>query len=161
MLLSFLIWNLRSAVTSEYGRVVPSRKSVYFRIRKLILYFPNSFHVPCTVLFTVYFHAVLSMFCFLRYSLHSKTNAANQTIQLGFYWTPLVTQSNVPAVTAENEEQYILSYITYIKRRMLTNLPEETCYGVHFFDKIAGWGSATLPKMCSSTTIFQGFCSDL
>ena len=43
---------------------------------------------------------------------------------------------------------------------MYENQLNDICNGVHFFDKIAGWGSATLPKICSSTSIFQGFCSD-
>ena len=88
---SFTIWNVQSVVLCESGRV-PSRKSVYFGISKLILYFPYNFHVtcillftvyfhvPCTVHFTVYFRTVISMFFFLFYWSHSKANAVNQMI---------------------------------------------------------------------------------
>ena len=38
---------------------------------------------------------------------------------------------------------------------------KNTSIGVHFFDKVAGCGSAALPKMHSSASIFQGFRSDL
>ena len=101
---SFTIWNVQSAVTCESGRV-PSRKSVYFDISKLILYFPDNFHVPCILLFTtyfhvpcnvhftVYFHIVISMFLFLCYWSHSKANTVNQTIQLCFYQRFTICQS--------------------------------------------------------------------
>ena len=123
----FTIWNVQSAVTCESGRV-PPRKSFYFSISKLILYFLYCFHVPCavlfsvlscipsTVLFTVYLHIVVSMFRFLCYWSHSKANAVDQTIQLDFIKDlPSITQSNLQAATAENEEQYTLSNIIYIK----------------------------------------------
>ena len=44
---------------------------------------------------------------------------------------------------------------------MHTNQLKDICNVVHFFDKIAGWGSATLPKIFSSTSIFQHCCTDL
>ena len=44
---------------------------------------------------------------------------------------------------------------------MQTNFMKNTSNGVHFFDKVAGEGSATLPKMYSLASIFQGFHSDL
>ena len=100
----FTIWNDQSAVTCEFGRV-PSLNSAYFGISKLILYFPDNFHVPCillftvyfqvpyTVHFTVYFHNVISMFFFLCYWSHSKANAVNQTIQLCFYQRFTISQS--------------------------------------------------------------------
>ena len=63
----FYVINIKNAVTCECGREVPSRKSVYFGVSKLILYFPYFFHVRCTVLFTMYFHTVLPMFYLLCY----------------------------------------------------------------------------------------------
>ena len=44
---------------------------------------------------------------------------------------------------------------------MQTNYLENICNEVHFFDKVAGWVSATLPKMYSLARTFQGFRSDL
>ena len=60
----FTIRNLKSAVTYKCGRVVLSRKSVYFATSKLILLFSYSFHVPYIILFNVYFYIVRSMFAF-------------------------------------------------------------------------------------------------
>ena len=34
-------------------------------------------------------------------------------------------------------------------------------YEIRFFDNFAGRGSATLPKICSSASIFQDFSTDL
>ena len=71
------------------------------------------FHVPCTILFTVHFHAVISMFHFLCYWSHSK--AINSSLFLLKIYHRSVNQSNVQAVTVENEEEYTLSNIIYIK----------------------------------------------
>ena len=99
----FAIWIVQSVVTCKSGRA-PSCKSVCFGISKLVLYFPYYFHVPCTVLFTVYFRTVISMLRFLCYWSHSKVNAVNQTIQLFLTKDlPSISQSNVQAVTAKNE----------------------------------------------------------
>ena len=85
-----------------------------------------------------------------------------------------MTQSNVQVVTPKNEEQYTLSNIIYIKfqnccffffevyfeggtPKMYTNQLKDVCNGVHFFDKIAGLGSASLPKICFCTSIFRDF----
>ena len=105
----------KSSMMCESGRVT-SRKSVYFGISKLILYFPDNFHVPCIFLFTVYFHVpctvhftvyfrtVISMFLFLCYWLHSNAKAVNKTIQLCFYQRFTIGQSfKRRALTAENE----------------------------------------------------------
>ena len=98
------IWNVQSAVTCK-SEPVPSRKSLYFGINKLILYFPDNFHMPCILLFTVYFHVpyavyftvhfqtVISMFLFLSYWLHSEANAVKQTIQLCLYQGFTIGQS--------------------------------------------------------------------
>ena len=53
------------------------RKSVYFGISKLTMYFLCSFDVPCTILSTVYFDTVLFMSLFLLYRLHWKASAVN------------------------------------------------------------------------------------
>ena len=90
---------------------------------------------------------------------------------------PSLSQSNVEAVSAENEEQYTLSNIIHIKfqkcylfslRSALKKLllkcrqtNEKISVISLFFVKISGWGSAALPKICISISIFQGFCSDL
>ena len=54
----FTIWNLISAITFKCGRVALFLASVYFAIRKLMLLFSYSFHVPglyfLTFIFTFY-----------------------------------------------------------------------------------------------------------
>ena len=85
--------------------------SVYFGISKLTLYFPYCFHVPGTVLFTVYFHTVISCFAFSVIDRTRKQTPVNQTIQLCLIKDLPSVQSNVP----ENEEQHTLSKIIYIK----------------------------------------------
>ena len=52
-----------------------SRQPVYSGIKNLILQFPNSFHILCTLLFTVYFHTGLSTFHFLFNWSHLKVGA--------------------------------------------------------------------------------------
>ena len=59
---------------------------------------------------------------------------------------------------AENEQQYNIQWISKLllfffevyfdggAPKMYTNKLKDICNRVHFFDKIAGWGSATLPK---------------
>ena len=44
---------------------------------------------------------------------------------------------------------------------MKTNYLKNISNVVHFFNKVAGWVSATLSKMYSLSSTFQGFCSDL
>ena len=51
------------------GRIVPSPKSVYFSISKLMLSFQYSFDVPYIKLLAVYFHTVISVFPFLFSSI--------------------------------------------------------------------------------------------
>ena len=62
----FYNMNCSKCSTCESGRV-PSCKYFYFDISKRILYFPYYFHVPCTVLFTLYLHTAVSTFRFLCY----------------------------------------------------------------------------------------------
>ena len=115
----FAIWTLQSAVTCESGRA-PSRKSVCFDISKLILYF-FIFHLPCTVLFTVYFHTVISVFRTSIYAFFviDRTRKKTLIIKLfDFVFTKAlssISQSNVEAVKAEKEEQYTLSNMICIK----------------------------------------------
>ena len=118
------------------------------------------------------FHVLLSL---LLITLESKRCQSNDSTLLFIKDLPSVSQSNVQAVTAETEVQYTLSNIIYFKfqnccfffcqvyfeggaPKMHTS---QIFNGVHFFGKFAGWGSATLPKICSSTKIFQDFCADL
>ena len=44
---------------------------------------------------------------------------------------------------------------------MQTNFLKNINNGVHSFGKVADWVVATLPKMYSLASTFQGFCSDL
>ena len=89
------------------------KKTDYFGISKPTLYFGYCFYIPCVVLFTVFFHTVLSMFRFFCYWSQSKVNAR---FNFAFIKDCLsVIQSTVQAVTAENEKQYNFSNIIYIK----------------------------------------------
>ena len=113
-MLFFPILNAQSAATCESGRV-PSHKSVYFGISKLILYFSYCFHVPFTVLstvyfhipsavlFTVYFHTLISVFCFFVIDCTRKQTLLIR--QFNFVYLkdlPSICQSNVQGLTAEN-----------------------------------------------------------
>ena len=69
------ISNIKRARTNKWWRVVLSRKPVCFGISKLILQFLYSFHIPYTILSTVYFHTVLLMFFFVFYWSHLKVGA--------------------------------------------------------------------------------------
>ena len=88
----FTIWNVQSAVTCESGRV-PSCKSVYFGISKLILCFPYCFHVPCTVLFTVYFHTAISIFSFFVNDRTRKRRLLIWRFNFNFYQRFTIGQS--------------------------------------------------------------------
>ena len=144
--MSFLtIGIVQSVVMCKSGQA-PSRKSVYFGISKLILYFPYYLYVPCTVLFTVYFHTVISM-------LHLDRTRKQMLLikRSNFVLTedlPSISQSNVQAVTAKYEEQYALSNMIYIKLqiffevyfergtpKMYTNQLKVVCNGIHFLAK--------------------------
>ena len=76
----FTIWNLKNAITYKCGRVVVSCTSAYFAISKLIVLFSHSFHVPCIILFNVYFYFVRSMFPFLFNRSQSKSSVADQRV---------------------------------------------------------------------------------
>ena len=144
--MSFLTIGIVQGVVMCKSGQAPSRKSVYFGISKLILYFPYYLYVPCTVLFTVYFHTVIS-------SLHLD-RTRKQTLLIkrsNFVLTedlPSISQLNVQAVTAKNEEQYALSNMIYIKLqiffevyfergtpKMYTNQLKVVCTGIHFLAK--------------------------
>ena len=94
--------------------------------RSLCLREPNQIAISCITLIhhVLYPHYVLSytMSCtFQRVLSHCNFEQFNLLIkQFNFPFTitkdlPSVSQSNEPAVTAENEKQYIFSNITYIK----------------------------------------------
>ena len=112
------------------------------------------FHVPCTALFTVYFHAVTSVFSTSIYTALVIDRTRKQTLLtkwFNFVFTkdlPSISQSNVQAVKAEKEEQYTFSKMIYIKLtnccfffhevyfqapKMYTNQLSSICNGVHFF----------------------------
>ena len=114
-MLFFTISNLKSTRTYKWRQVVLSRKPVYSGISKLILYFPYSFHILCTILSTVYFHTVLSLlFTFLFYWSHLKVGTVPSSNSSFFCKTSTIGQLNVSLETAENEEQYTLSNMLYI-----------------------------------------------
>ena len=52
-MLVFTTRNIHRTITCESGQL-PSRKSFFFGIGKLILYLQYCFHFPCTVLLTLY-----------------------------------------------------------------------------------------------------------
>ena len=113
-LLSYKIHYIKNAMMCECGWAVLSHKSVNFGINKPVLYFPYCFYVLCTVLSTVYFHTVHSMFHFLCYWLHLIANAVNQKAQLCFYQRSTMVHPNIQTVAAEREEQHTLSNTRYI-----------------------------------------------
>ena len=94
-MLYFTVGNVYSAITSECGRV-PSCKSVYFGISKLILFFHIAFiyHVLCFILYSS---------CFAFFVIDC-TRKQVQLIKLFKFIDvkdlPSVSQSNVQAVTA-------------------------------------------------------------
>ena len=79
------------------------RTSVYFAISKLTLEFSYSFQVQCTILFNVYFHAVLLMSPFLFNQSLSKASVANQLIHPRFAKNSTIGQLKIHDATAENE----------------------------------------------------------
>ena len=98
----------------ECGREVPSRKSVYFGITKHTVFFILFFHLldSSVCIFTLYFP------CFAFFVIGRTRKQTLLIKRFNFAFTenrPPVIQSNVQAVTDENEEQYILSNIRYIK----------------------------------------------
>ena len=68
------------------------------------------FYVPCTVLFTVYFHNVISVFCTSIYAVFVIDRTRKQTLLVkwfNFAFTkdlPSIIQSNIQTVKAEKEE---------------------------------------------------------
>ena len=78
------------------------------------------FHVPFTVLFTLYFHTVISVFCTSIYAVFVIDRTRKQTLfkLFNFVFTKdlqSISQSIIQAVKAEKEEYYTLSNIIYIK----------------------------------------------
>ena len=64
----------KSAIMYKSGRVVLSRISVYFAINKLILLFSYYFHVPCIILYKVYFYIARSTFSLVLNRSQSKAS---------------------------------------------------------------------------------------
>ena len=179
---SLPVWNVHSTVSCKSGRV-PSRKSVYFGISKLILYFPDNFHVPCTWLFTVYvhvpctvhftvyFHSLISTFLFFCYWSHSKASAVNQTIHLCFYQRFTISQSFKR--TSCNGWKWIAT-LTYnkfqnwhffsLRSKMYWNVNKPIKRYLQwrtFFRQNCRLRVCNFTKKCSSTSIFHNFCSNL
>ena len=109
----FTIWTVQSAVTCESGRaesLKSARKSFYFGISKLILYFPNFIYRLLYVLFTVLFYSKISVFRTSIYAFFVINLTWKQTLWMklfNFVFTkdlPSISQSNVQAGEAENEE---------------------------------------------------------
>ena len=122
----FTIWIVQSAVTCESGRA-SSRKSVYFGISKLILYFPYfMYHVWCMILFTVYFHTVISVLRTSIYAVFVIDRTRKQTLLMKwvhFVFTkdlPSISQSNVQAAKLKRKSNmlwvtwYTLNYQTVV-----------------------------------------------
>ena len=61
------------------------------------------FHVPCTVLFTVYFHTVISVFCTSIYAVFVIDRTRKQMLLIKWFNQDLlsISESNVPAVKTE------------------------------------------------------------
>ena len=107
--------NLKSAITYKCARLVLSLTSIYFAFRKLTLSFSYSFHVPCTMLFKVFFYTVRSMFHFLFNQSQLKAGVVNQISKTCFRIRPTIGQLNVQTATAKKEKLYTLSKIIYTK----------------------------------------------
>ena len=107
--------------------------------------------MPCTVLFTVYFHTVTSLFLTSIYAAFATDGTRKQTLLtklFDFVFTkglPSISQLNIQPL---KEEQYTLSNMIYIKLpnccfiflevcfealKIYTNQLNSTCNGVHFF----------------------------
>ena len=108
-MLFFTISNFKSASTYKWRRVVLLRKLFYSEISKLVLLLPSSFHILYTILFTVYFYTILSMFLFLFHWSHLKAGAVPSSDSYLFRKRSTISQLNVQAATAKNEQQYTLS----------------------------------------------------
>ena len=113
-MLFFTISNLKSAITCKSRRVPLSSKIVYSGISKLLLQFPNSFHMLCTILSIVNFHTVPFMFLFLFLLTALESRYCPSSNSFLFRKSLIIGHLNVPAATAENEEQYTFSNIIYI-----------------------------------------------
>ena len=111
----FTIWNFKCTITCKWRQVALSRTSVYFAISKLALSFSYSSHVPCIILYNVYFCIVRSIFFFFFNRSQSEAGVVNQMIHLSFRRRSTIDQLNVPTTTAEKEKLYTLSNIIYIK----------------------------------------------
>ena len=93
-------------------------------------------------------------------------------IQLCFYKRITIGHSNERAATAENESQYNIQWISKLllfffevyfgggAPKIYTNQLKDICNGVHFFDKIEGWGSANLPKN-TYLQVFSIICAQI
>ena len=66
------------------------------------------------MIYTVYFHTLLSMLLFLFYWSQLKAGAVHSSDSSLFRKMSIIGQLQVQAVTAENEKQYTLSNIIYI-----------------------------------------------
>ena len=97
-----------------------SRKTVYSGISKLIMLFLYSFHILCTIPSIVKILTVLSLLPFLLYRSHLKAGTVHSSDLSLSHKSLIIGQSNIPAATAENEEQYTLSNIIYIAFQILT-----------------------------------------
>ena len=75
---------LFTAITYKCRGVVLFPTSAYFAISKLILLFSYSFHVPCIILWKVYFYNVRSMSPLLFNCSQSKASVVNQMSHLFF-----------------------------------------------------------------------------
>ena len=118
-MLSFTISCLKSAKTSKLRQVLVSRTG----INGVVLISRLFWHQHAISIFfssTMYYtsHCELpyctSMVPFLFYWKHLKAGTVHSSDSSLFRKMMIICQSNVPAITAENEEQNTLSNIIYI-----------------------------------------------
>ena len=143
-------------------------------ISKLILQFSYYFHVPCTGLSTVFW------FCNFHVSFyysHSKANGVNLTVLSFVKDWPYITSTYklqrlkiknkilwVPTIISiQFQNCYFFLWDLLWSRRSLDvdKLHEKYQKWGSFYRQISRWVSATLSKMYSLASTFQGFHSDL
>ena len=89
--------NLKSAKTYKSPRVLPSRKTVYSGISKLIMQCPYSFHMLCNIIFNLNFHIVLFMFPFPFCRSDLKVCTVHSSNSSLFCKRSIIGQLNIPA----------------------------------------------------------------
>ena len=159
-MLFFTTSNLKSAKVFESRRVLLWSKTIYSGISSYC-----TFHILCTILSTLNFNTVLSMFLFLFYWSHLKAVAVHFSDSSLFCKRSIMSQLNIQAATAENQEEYTLSNLMYIvfQNSSIDQTIEKYLLWSLSLDKVEDWGPVTLPKKHSFNPLsfFKGFRWDL